>query len=68
MFYGWLFLLVGLFELVGVVIFNIGMKSGRAGRLADLIGVVSAKVIYGAIGVGFIVYGILVLTGTITRG
>ena len=67
MFYGWLFLLVGLFELVGVVIFNIGMKSGRAGRLANLIGVAGAKIVYGLIGVGFIVYGVLVLTGTIPR-
>jgi len=68
MFYGWLFLLVGIFELVGVVIFNIGMKSGRAARMVDLIGVVGTKIVYGVIGVGFIVYGALLLTGTITMG
>ncbi|MBN2878573.1 MAG: hypothetical protein JXN65_02990 [Clostridia bacterium] len=68
MFYGWLFLLVGIFELVGVVIFNIGMQSGRAARLAGLIGVVGAKIVYGVIGVGFIVYGALVVTGTISIG
>ncbi|MEX1376530.1 MAG: hypothetical protein AB1Z23_03540 [Eubacteriales bacterium] len=65
MFLGWFFIAAALFTIVGVVIFNLGMNTARAQRMVKLIGVGGAKVLYTIIGIFLLVYGILIVTGTV---
>lgn len=62
---GWILLAVGLFTVIGVVIFNIGMQTRKAQSLVSLVGVAGAKIIYTIVGVFCIVYGILTITGIV---
>lgn len=64
----WLFIGIGLFTIVGVVIFNIGMNTRRAQRMVRFIGVGGAKVLYTIIGIALLVMGVLSLTGAIDLG
>ena len=60
---GWILAAIGLFTIVGVVVFNIGMNTRRAQRLVGLIGIAGAKIVYAILGLIMIVIGILYLTG-----
>jgi len=63
--WGWFFIAIGLFTIVGVVIFNIGMNTRKAQRLVKFIGVTGAKIFYTIVGIFALVYGILILTGQV---
>lgn len=61
-------LVAGLYLIVGVVIFNIGMEGRRAQRLVRFIGVAGTKIVYIIMGLAFVVTAIASFIGIINLG
>jgi len=62
----WIFIAVGLFDIVCVVILNLGMNTRRAQRMVRFIGVAGAKIVYTVIGIALLTTGIAAVMGWIT--
>jgi len=61
-------LLAGLYLIVGVAIFNIGMQGRRAQRMVRFIGVAGTKIVYIIMGLAFTTVSILSFIGVINLG
>lgn len=61
-------LVAGLYLIVGVAIFNIGMQGRRAQRMVKFIGVAGTKIVYIIMGLAFIATAIASFVGIINLG